>query len=68
VDDDLSAFDDLHGDFAAIQHRHSKEGLGLNGMNSDRTRLAMPESDRFVDSEGAARPIRKHTLPTTFPG
>jgi hypothetical protein len=67
VDGDLSAFDDLHGEFAAIQHRHSKEGLGFNGVDRDDTGLAVPQSDRFVDPEGAAGSIREHPLPPTFP-
>jgi len=68
VDDDLAAFNDLHGELAAIKQRHSEERVGFNGMDRDDTGLAMPQSDRFVDLEGVIGPISKNTLSTTFPG
>lgn len=66
MDDDLAAFDDLHGKFAAVKHLHPKERIRFNGMDRYDLGLSMPESDRFVNFEGTSGSICKQTTPMTL--
>jgi hypothetical protein len=57
VDGDFSAFHDLHGKLAAMEHTHPKERMALYGTDGDDPRLAMPRNDRLVDRKAILGPI-----------